>query len=172
MILAFLLSIAAANPSPPPEPPVSSPTSIYTTWLHTQGIDRTDVREEPRWKAEGWTFLSLEGPFLDHPAAIGPGGVASRESGAGWFALLGLPVAESAPRAAWLLGNPIPLTPADPVAPGAKVSAPTLVTQGADRVLSFWVAWPPQVQEPYRVVITARPDATVVIDEKHWSEVK
>ncbi len=149
-----------------------SPSSVYAAWLAKQGVDRKDFHEEPRWKIGDWAFYTLDGPFLDHPAAVGPAGVAARESPGGWYALLALPATDAAPRAAWLLGNPVLLGPTDPVAEGARVSAPASESKPPDRVLRFWVAWPPQVADPYRVVIRANADGTATIEETHWSEAR
>jgi hypothetical protein len=175
VILAFVAACFAASRPPPlpsPSAPVPSAAQVYQTWLTSQGVTRTDFHEEERWRVPGWGFFTLDGPFLDHPAAVGPGGVASRETPAGWYDLLALPVAEAAPRVAWLLGNPIPLAAGSPVSPGAHVADPTLTTSGDTRVLTMWVAWPPQASEPFRVVLTARADHTATIDEAHWAEVK
>jgi len=180
-VIALLLACAHAAAPPassalPPRPAAPSevfvPSASYAAWLATLGIGRTDFHEEPRWRLGDWSFFTLDGPFLDRPAAVSPTGVAGRDAPQGWYALLAHPVEEVAPRVAWLLGNPVPLGPADPVVPGASIAAPTLTTTGDARVLTLWVGWPPAVNDPVRVRITARPDGTATLEETHWSEVK
>lgn len=170
---------SATSPTPvasPLERPRVTPEETYRAWLGTQGVAGVQVREGAPALAE-WHFYTVDVPggWPSQPAAVSTAGlVAAREAPGGWQALLQAGPAETVgARVGWLLGNPVVLSAADPVEPGATIAAPALTTPSPGAVqLTMWVAWPPQVSAPYRVQLTAMPDGTATIDERHWSELK
>jgi len=147
---------SAPDASPPPSsaPVAPSGVPVLAAWLKNKGIDLAPI-ERPPLALHGWTFFLVQyAPGAPGPTVgVGPNGeLVTRDEPGGWDKLLAAgTAAELTERVAFLDNIAIVADPAtsDPAA-RAWMSPPAL---GPGPTLTMWLAFPPSVDQPVRLVV-------------------
>jgi len=163
-----------APPSNPPPPPIQAPpaqdTARYVAWMAQRGKPVKDTpREAVELRIGDWGFFDHgggPGQALDRAGLDKASHAIQPQEQGHWHAFLatpGLDAAGALKRVAWLFSAGALVSP-DPQQP--KVTAPTLVKapDGSIKLQGF-VIYPPNMNAPMRITITATPTGAKLVNE-------
>lgn len=171
-------------PPPPPDDGGASPEAgdadRYLAYLKDRGRPSDSLREDTGLAVGGWRFFYREGDGRRDDAAgiSADGATVDGFNPSDWFEFLTTPGVDgdvALRRIAWLLLRPGPVGPEYPFNDpemAAAVGAPEVVS-GAEAVLfRGWVIYPPEMQYPVRLTVSAKRGEKAVIDSVPWHELK
>ena len=161
-------------PSNPPPPPIQAPpaqdTARYVAWMAQRGKPVKDTpREAVELRIGDWGFFDHgggPGQAFDRAGLDKASHAIQPQEQGHWHAFLttpGLDAAGALKRVAWLFSAGALVTP-NPKQP--KVTAPTLekAPDGSMKLQGF-VIYPPNMNAPMRITITATPTGAKLVNE-------
>jgi hypothetical protein len=185
--LALLFSLCSlccvSSAKPAKEVPVQKDEALrYKEYLTARGKPTDAIAEKAEWKSAWRYFFRSAGRVgKGDEAAIGPDGkIVAGDVKDHWHAFLSQPGVDAvhlAARVIWVTSHMGDVAdPGDRDLAGTPqqkvVTKPTLVRAGDGTItLTFWAVTPPEMDTPYRVILTAPPSGPGRYETTGWEEV-
>jgi hypothetical protein len=151
----------------------------YRAHLAKSSRPTQQLNENEQLRKGDWRYFSRgsgPGDKADEAAISSSGELIDKGNQPAWYAFLtqpGLSASELAERYCWLHGR------AGAIAPGmrfadarvaALIETPALSEHGSTVTLRFWAVFPPDTENPFRIVLTAKKGAPLYAEVVGWQQ--
>jgi hypothetical protein len=153
----------------------------YKSFLEKSGKPTELMNENKSLRKGDWRFFARgdrPGVKFDEAAVSASGEVIDQSHQPAWYAFLsqpGVSPSELVQRYCWLHGQLAAIEPGTINFRDARIAPliekPTLTQHGDTATLRFWVLYPPNMQDPARLTLTAKKGAPLHTESANWHEV-